>query len=106
MLSAWSGFKKCILTCMLGIIGMGVGILVFGLLPIGRFYTALSGIFLLGVIEIMANGPLDAILYAAVDPDIQGRVYSPLGAVPRQCPRSACWWLASCRIGSGSGPGT
>ena len=80
VLSAWGGFKKRILTCMLGVIGMGIGILVFGLLPSSWFYVGLGGIFLLGAMQVFANGPLDAILQAAVDPDMQGRVFSMLGA--------------------------
>jgi DHA3 family macrolide efflux protein-like MFS transporter len=80
VLSAWGGFKKRILTSMFGIIGMGIGIMIFGLLPSNLFYIALSGIFMLGFMQVMANGPLDAILQAAVDPDMQGRVFSLLGA--------------------------
>jgi DHA3 family macrolide efflux protein-like MFS transporter len=80
VLGAWGGFKKRILTCMVGIIGMGVGILVFGLLPQKWFFVALGGIFLLGAMQVLANGPLHAILQAAVDPNMQGRVFSLLGA--------------------------
>lgn len=80
VLSAWGGFKKRILTSMLGIIGMGVGILAFGMLPSNMFVPALGGVLLLGIMEVMANGPLDALLQATVDPDMQGRVLSLLGA--------------------------
>jgi len=80
VLSAWGGFKKRIVTSMLGIIGMGIGILAFGLLPSNLFYPALGAVFLLGVMEVMANGPLDALMQATVDPDMQGRVLSLLGA--------------------------
>ena len=80
VLSAWGGFKKRILTCLQGVIGMGVGILVFGLLPSNWFYAALGGIFLLGAMQVFVNWPLDAILHAAVDPDMQGRVFSMPGA--------------------------
>ncbi len=80
VLSAWGGFKKRILTSMFGIIGIGVGILVFGLLPSHLFIPALGGVLLLGIMQVMANGPLDALLQATVDPDMQGRVFSLLGA--------------------------
>lgn len=80
VLSTWGGFKKRILTCMLGILGIGAGVLIFGLLPAGWFYAALGGIFLLGAMQVFANGPLHAILQAAVDPDMQGRVFSLVGA--------------------------
>jgi DHA3 family macrolide efflux protein-like MFS transporter len=80
VLSAWGGFKKRILTSMLGVIGMGIGILFFGLSPSGWFYVALGAMFLLGGMNVLANGPLNAILQAAVDPDMQGRVFSLVGA--------------------------
>jgi DHA3 family macrolide efflux protein-like MFS transporter len=80
ILSAWGGFKKRIITSMLGVIGIGVGIIIFGLMPAKFFYAALGGIFMLGLMQVMANGPLDAILQSAVDPDMQGRVFSLLGA--------------------------
>jgi DHA3 family macrolide efflux protein-like MFS transporter len=79
ILSAWGGFKKRILTCMLGIIGIGIGILIFGILPARFFYLALSGIFLLGFMQVFANGPLNAILQGTVDPSMQGRVLSLIG---------------------------
>jgi MFS transporter, DHA3 family, macrolide efflux protein len=83
LLSAWGGFKKRIRICMLGIIGIGIGILLFGVLPSNLFYVAVGGVFLLGLMEALANGPLDAILQATVDPDMQGRVFSLLIAGAR-----------------------
>jgi len=80
MLSAWGGFKKRILTSMFGIIGIGIGTLIFGLMPAKLFYIALGGMFMLGIMQVMANGPLEAILQATVEPDMQGRVFSLLGA--------------------------
>ncbi|HZU87509.1 MAG TPA: MFS transporter, partial [Anaerolineaceae bacterium] len=80
VLAAWGGFKKRILTSMLGVIGIGVGILLFGLLPSNLFYLALVGMFLLGFMQVLSNGPVDALLQAAVAPDMQGRVFSLLNA--------------------------
>lgn len=80
ILSAWGGFKKKIITCMMGIIGIGIGILIFGILPAQLFYLALSGIFLLGFMQVFANGPLNAIFQSSVDPSMQGRVLSLVGA--------------------------
>ncbi len=80
ILSAWGGFKKRISTTVLGIIGIGIGILIFGILPAHLFYLALSGIFLLGFMQVFANGPLHAILQSTVEPGMQGRVLSLIGA--------------------------
>jgi DHA3 family macrolide efflux protein-like MFS transporter len=79
-LGAWGGFKKRILTSMVGIMGIGAGILIFGSLPARLFYLALSGIFMLGFMQVFANGPLHAILQATVEPGMQGRVLSLIGA--------------------------
>ena len=82
-LSAWGGFKKRIHTCMMGIAGLGAGILIYGLMPSNWFPVAVGGIFLLGFMEAMANGPMDAILQANVDPNMLGRVFSLLIAGAR-----------------------
>ena len=80
VLSAWGGFKKRIVTSMMGIIGMGIGIMLFGLLPARLYYLALVGVFLFGSMQVMANGPLSAIFQSTIDPDMQGRVMSLIGA--------------------------
>jgi DHA3 family macrolide efflux protein-like MFS transporter len=80
VLSAWGGFKKRIITSLMGIIGIGVGILVFGLLPTNLYYVSLVSALLLGSMQVMANGPLSAIFQSAVDSDMQGRVLTLVGA--------------------------
>jgi len=80
VLSAWGGFKKRIVTSLAGAIGIGVGILFFGLLPVNLFYLSLASIFLFGSMIAMANGPLNAIFQSSIDPDMQGRVLSLIGA--------------------------
>jgi DHA3 family macrolide efflux protein-like MFS transporter len=76
LLSVWGGFKKRIITCVSGIIGIGAGIVLIGCLPANLFSIALAGAFLVGFAEVMANGPIDAILQSQVEPDMQGRVFS------------------------------
>lgn len=80
VLSAWGGFKKRIFTSMMGIIGIGIGILIFGSMPSHLYSLALTGVFVFGAMQVFANGPLFAILQATVDPGIQGRVLSLIGA--------------------------
>ena len=80
LLSAWGGFKRRIITTLLGIVGIGAGILIFGSFPSHLFYIALSGVFLLGFMQVFANGPLHAILQSTVEPGMQGRVLSLIGA--------------------------
>ena len=79
-LSAWGGFKHRIVTCFSGIIGIGVGISVVGLTPGNMFWLLLGSNFILGFSQVLANGPLFAIFQSAVSPEMQGRVFSLIGA--------------------------
>ena len=76
LLSAWGGFKKKIATTMTGIIGVGIGIIFVGLAPAGWFGMALAGMFIVGVTNPIANGPLISIIQSIIKPEMQGRVMS------------------------------
>jgi len=79
-LSAWGGFKRRIVTSFLGIIGIGVGVVLTGLAPSNFFWMVLVGYFILGFMQVLANGPIHAIFQSAIQPDMQGRVFSMIGA--------------------------
>lgn len=79
-LSVWGGFKRRIITCFCGILGIGVGVVLIGLIPANMFYLLLVSYFLVGITQVFANGPLMAIMQSTVIPDMQGRVFSLLGA--------------------------
>jgi len=81
ILSAWGGFKRRILTSLLGLVAMGVGCLVMGLLPPTAFGLAIATMFFLGVVSPIVNGPLFAAVQAVVSPEMQGRVFSLIGTV-------------------------
>ncbi len=81
ILSAWGGFKRRILTSLLGLVAMGVGCLVMGLLPPTAFGLAMATMFFLGVVNPIVNGPLLAAVQAVVSPEMQGRVFSLIGTV-------------------------
>jgi DHA3 family macrolide efflux protein-like MFS transporter len=76
LLSAWGGFKRRIVTVLLGIIGLGVGVVMIGLAPANMFWLALVGMGWMGLTNPFTNGPLHAILQSAVKPEMQGRVMS------------------------------
>jgi DHA3 family macrolide efflux protein-like MFS transporter len=80
LLGVWGGFKRRIVTSFSGIIGIGVGVILTGLIPADMFYFLLAAQFLLGFAQVFANGPLMAIMQSTVDSDVQGRVFSLLGA--------------------------
>jgi DHA3 family macrolide efflux protein-like MFS transporter len=75
-LSAWGGFRRRVVTSLIGIIGMGAGTLAIGLSPATAFGLALAGMFFGGFMNPIANGPFMAIMQAAVAPEMQGRVFS------------------------------
>jgi MFS transporter, DHA3 family, macrolide efflux protein len=76
ILSAWGGFKRRVLTSLLGLIAMGLGCLVMGLLPPSAFVIAVGTMLYLGMINPIVNGPLMAAVQAAVAPEMQGRVFT------------------------------
>jgi DHA3 family macrolide efflux protein-like MFS transporter len=76
VLSAWGGFKRRILTSLVGLFAMGAGCLVMGLLPPSAFVLAVATMLYLGIVNPIVNGPLLAAVQAAVSPDMQGRVFT------------------------------
>lgn len=73
-LGVWGGFKKKVYTSGLGLLGMGVGTLMVGIAPSSAYWIALAGMFVLGVMNPMTNGPLFALVQSRVDKEKQGRV--------------------------------
>ncbi len=80
-LGAWGGFKKKILTSMLGIAGMGIGALVTGFAPSSMYWMGVAGVFLLGLMNPIANGPFFALMQSKVDPGFQGRVMTTVNSI-------------------------
>ena len=78
VLSAWGGFRKRVFTSMMGLIGLGLGIVAIGVTSAEFVWLAVAGMFLVGAMQSMANGPLFAVLQSVVAPDMQGRVLSLL----------------------------
>ena len=80
VLSAWGGFKRRILTSFMGIVGLGIGAILTGLIPSNLFWLLLVAYFIFGSMQVLANGPLNAIFQSTIKPDYQGRVFSLMGA--------------------------
>jgi MFS transporter, DHA3 family, macrolide efflux protein len=78
VLTAWGGFKKRIVTTLVGIMGIGVAVIIAGSTPSTLYPMFLAGFFILGLTEVITNGPLIAILQSNVDPAKQGRVMTLL----------------------------
>lgn len=80
-LSVWGGFKRRILTSLVGVGLAGAGIGSIGLIPAGLIGPAVALMFVAGAALSLANGPLFAIMQATVAKDMQGRVFTLLGSV-------------------------
>ena len=80
LLSIWGGFKRRIITSFSGILGIGIGVVLIGFIPASTFSIFLAAYFLVGFAQVFANGPLMAIMQSTVNPEMQGRVFSLLGA--------------------------
>jgi len=76
LLSSWGGFRRKILTTMVGLIGMGIGVTLLGIAPPWGYWIAWGGMLLLGVMNTLVNGPIFALLQTKVEPQMQGRVFT------------------------------
>lgn len=81
ILSAWGGFKRRIVTALVGLIVLGIGTVFLGLVPARLFFVAISMAFVLGFTSPLINGPLLAVVQAAVDPQMQGRVFTLINSL-------------------------
>lgn len=76
LLSVWGGFRKRVMTSLLGLLWMGLGALAVGLMPASAFRPALLAVFALGFCGPIVDGPLFAALQSVVAPEMQGRVFT------------------------------
>ncbi|PKO01905.1 MAG: MFS transporter [Chloroflexi bacterium HGW-Chloroflexi-5] len=81
VLGVWGGFKNKMLTTLVGILGLGIGVLLFGLTPANAFWMGLASMVLLGFMNPIANGPIQAIVQSKVAPEMQGRVMGTTSAI-------------------------
>lgn len=81
LLTAWGGFKKRIVTSLIGVIGIGVGMGGIGFLPgTVPLFWVIAATAVVGFSMPIANGPLRAIMQATVAPEMQGRIFSIIGS--------------------------
>lgn len=74
-LSAWGGFRRRIVTLLVGLVVLGGGLLTVGLTPAWAVGLALAAVLVVGLSIPLIDGSLYAIMQANVDPAIQGRVF-------------------------------
>lgn len=76
LLSVWGGFRRKILTANLAMFGTAIGLVLVGVAHNVAFQLAIAGIFIVGLMNVLMNGPAFALLQTVVDEDMQGRVIS------------------------------
>jgi DHA3 family macrolide efflux protein-like MFS transporter len=76
LLSAWGGFRRRMVTCLVGVLSYGTGMLVTGLAPANAFWLALAGSVWRGMMVPVFAGSMDAIYQASVPPGMQGRFFT------------------------------
>ena len=76
ILGAWGGFKRKILTALIGLILSGVCTAVIGIVSKDLFVAALVCNTMLGLLLPIINGSFGATLQASITPDMQGRVFA------------------------------
>jgi MFS transporter, DHA3 family, macrolide efflux protein len=76
LLSIWGGFRRRIVTMLMGVTGLGVGVLIVGLTPAAFFPLALAGMFFGAMMNAISNASLFTILQSTITPEMQGRVFA------------------------------
>ena len=62
------------LTSLIGVVGLGLGVFMFGIAPANAVLDGYCRYRYLGFMNPIANGPLQAIMQSKVAPEMQGRV--------------------------------
>ena len=81
VLGVWGGFKRKVWTVLTGMIGIGVGMLLFGLIPANRYAYSLVCLVVVGGMASFANGSLGPLLQTKVPSEVQGRVFTLLSSL-------------------------
>ena len=76
VLGVWGGFKRKIITALLGLVLMGISTAVVGVVPAGSFLTGLIANSAAGFLLPVINGSFGATLQASIAPAMQGRVFA------------------------------
>ncbi len=81
ILGVWGGFKRRVITSIMGIFIAGVSTVGLGFTTVSLFFLGIATGFLMGLGFSICDAPLMAILQSVIDKDIQGRVFSLIGSM-------------------------
>jgi DHA3 family macrolide efflux protein-like MFS transporter len=80
LLNVWSGFKRRILTTLTALGIWSIALVLFSFVTDRYFYLGPVLMFFIGLSNSIFNAPIWAILHKTVPKDIQGRVFTMIGA--------------------------
>lgn len=81
LLSVWGGFKKRIVTAMVALTGLGLTTIGMGLLPPSLFVGLIAISLSQGIVQVLCNGSIGAVMQGSIRPDMQGRVFTLIGSL-------------------------
>jgi DHA3 family macrolide efflux protein-like MFS transporter len=81
LLGVWGGFKRKVVTVMIGILGVSLSVIGVGLVPQDGYITAIVLAGLTGLMLSFANGSLGPLLQTKVPSEKQGRVFTVLSSM-------------------------
>lgn len=81
LLGIWGGFRRRVWTVLMGILGIGAGMLIFGLIPANRYIISLIFMGKVGFMASISNGSFGPLLQTKVPPEVQGRVFMLLSSL-------------------------
>jgi len=76
LLTIWGGFRRRILTILMGACIQGFGVLLIGLVPPQMFWLALVGNLIWTLVRPILDGTVFAMVQSIVPAELQGRVFS------------------------------
>ncbi|MFA5612644.1 MAG: MFS transporter [Anaerolineaceae bacterium] len=81
LLGVWGGFRRKVITVLIGIFGISLGIMGIGLIPPSAYNSAIILSVLVGLMGSLANGSLGPLLQTKVPPEMQGRIFTILSSM-------------------------
>lgn len=81
IIGVWGGFKRRIITSLMGLFIGGVSTVGLGFTTVSLFFLGVAASFMMGFGFSFSDAPLMAILQSVIDKDMQGRVFSLIGSI-------------------------
>lgn len=91
ILSVWSCFRRPMQTSLTGVISLGLAILAIGVSPPPALPLVVIIIFLAGATMSMCMAPIQALIQRAVEPSMQGRVFTILESTSIAVSPASVW---------------